>query len=219
MSDAPPGAKVRIWDLPTRLFHWLIVLLVPALWFSHKIDRVDIHISLGLVMLGLVLFRILWGLIGGSTARFAAFVRGPGAVLRYLRGGYGRAFGHNPIGGWSVMLMLSLLAVQIGLGLFAIDEDGLECGPLSKLISYDAARGVAHWHERVFYILLAVIALHVAAILFYALVRRDNLVPPMINGRGEPGEGAGELRPASLWRFVAAAAFSAAITLWISGIL
>jgi cytochrome b len=218
-ETAPAGPAVRVWDLPTRLFHWLIVLLVPALWFTHKIGRLDLHIKLGLVMLGLVLFRILWGLIGSSTARFSSFVKGPASVIRYLRGESGRAFGHNPVGGWSVVLMLLILATQAGIGLFVIDEDGLEGGPFSDLISYDAARTLAHRHETLFYILLAVICVHVAAILFYVLARRDNLVPPMITGRGEAGEGVEEMRPAPLWRLALAACLAAAITLWIAGIL
>src|SRR5205085_10860980 len=101
-----PGAgttmTVRIWDLPVRLFHWAVVLLVPALWATHEWDLLDTHILLGEIMLGLVFWRLLWGVLGSSTARFAAFVRGPGAVLRYLKGG-GKAFGHNPLGGWSVV--------------------------------------------------------------------------------------------------------------------
>ena len=220
MSEAPGGrGEVRIWDLPTRLFHWLIVLLIPASWFTQWIGRLDIHIILGLVMLGLVLFRIFWGLIGGSTARFARFVRGPLAVIDYLKKRGGPALGHNPIGGWSVMLMLLLLATQVGIGLFVIDEDGLEGGPYSSLISYDMARTLAHWHEIVFYTLLATIGVHIAAILFYALVRRDNLVTPMITGRGSAEGADEEMRPAPWWRFILAAGLAAAITFWIAGTL
>ena len=106
-------------------------------------------------MLGLVLFRLFWGLLGSSTARFAGFVRGPARVLRYLRGRTRAGLGHNPLGGWSVVLMLLLLLTQVGLGLFAIDEDGLVGGPLSHLVSYETARTLAHRHETVFYVLLA----------------------------------------------------------------
>lgn len=222
MSETPttgPARTVRIWDLPTRVFHWLIVLLVPASWFTHWIGRLDLHIKLGLTMVGLILFRILWGLIGSSTARFSAFVKGPSAVARYLRGQSGAAIGHNPLGGWSVMLMLLLLAAQAGTGLFVIDEDGLEGGPFSSLISYDAARTLAERHETLFYILLAVIGLHLAAIAYYAFVRRDNLVTPMITGRrGSPGA-AEVMRPAPWWRFLLSAGLAAAITLWIAGLL
>jgi cytochrome b len=202
---------VRIWDLPLRLFHWAIVLLVPALWATHEWDMLDTHILLGEIMLGLVLWRLLWGVLGSSTARFAAFVRGPGAVLRYLRGG-GKAFGHNPLGGWSVVAMLLLLAVQVGLGLFATDEDALSEGPLAHRVSYEAARTFAHRHETFFWVLVALIALHVAAILWYRLVRRDDLVTPMITGRGEAVEGEGPLVPAPLWRLLLSVGLAAAIT-------
>ena len=123
--------QVPVWDWPTRAFHWAIVLIVPAMWATHKLERMDVHILLGQAMLGLVLFRLIWGLIGSSTARFSGFVRGPRAVARYLAGRGGTVFGHNPLGGWSVLAMLPLLAVQVGLGLFATDEDGLVSGPLS----------------------------------------------------------------------------------------
>ena len=205
---------VPLWDLPTRLFHWAIVLIVPALWWTHQIDRLDLHILLGETMMGLVLFRLIWGVIGSSTARFAGFVRGPGAVLRHLRGKSAAAFGHNPLGGWNVIAMLLLLAVQVWLGLFVSDEDGLNCGPLSHLISYDAARILAHRHETLFYILLGFIALHVGAILYYLLVKRDNLVAPMVSGRREAAEGEAAMIGAPLRRFLLAAALAASTT-WI----
>lgn len=213
------AARVRIWDLPTRLFHWAIVLLVPALWWTHQIDRLDLHILLGEVMLGLVLFRLIWGVIGSSTARFVAFLRGPGRVIAYLRGRAPAAFGHNPIGGWSVALMLLLLAVQVGLGLFVSDEDGLNTGPLSHLVSYESARTLADRHETMFYVLLALIVGHIAAIIYYWAVKRDNLVTPMVTGRrAAPADGA-ELVGAPLWRFVAAVAVAAGLTWVISNYL
>ena len=207
-------STVPVWDLPTRLFHWAIVLLVPALWWTQKIERLDLHILLGETMMGLILFRLIWGVIGSSTARFAGFVRGPGAVLNYLRGRAGAVFGHNPVGGWSVMLMLLLLAVQVGLGLFVSDEDGLNSGPLSHLISYESARILAHRHETLFYVLLVIIALHVAAILYYLLVRRDDLVTPMVTGRRDALADGAMMVGAPVWRLLLAAALAAALT-WI----
>jgi cytochrome b len=204
--------RVRIWDLPVRLFHWAIVLLVPALWATHEWDKLDTHILLGEIMLGLVLWRLLWGVLGSSTARFASFVRGPGAVLRYLRSG-GKVFGHNPLGGWSVVAMLLLLAVQVGLGLFASDEDALNEGPLAHRVSYETARSLAHRHETVFWVLVALIALHVAAILYYRIVRRDDLVTPMITGRGVAVVGEGPMVPAPLWRLLLSIVLAAGLTL------
>src|ERR1041384_7437303 len=101
-----PGPKVQVWDLPVRLFHWAIVLLVPALWWTAENERLDLHITLGTAMLALVLFRLLWGIFGSSTARFAGFVRGPFGVMRYLSGRERGGIGHNPLGGWSVLAML-----------------------------------------------------------------------------------------------------------------
>jgi cytochrome b len=211
---------VKIWDLPTRLFHWAIVLLVPAMWLTHAIDRLDLHILLGEIMIGLVVFRILWGLFGSSTARFAGFVRGPGAVWRHIRGKGAAGFGHNPIGGWSVVIMLLLLATQAGLGLFVSDEDGLNEGPLSHLIDYDSARILAHRHETLFWVLVAVIMLHIGAILYYLIVKRDNLVTPMVTGARAAVEGEeAALRPAPLWRFALAAGPALLVTLWLAGIL
>ena len=202
----------RIWDLPVRLFHWAIVLLVPALWATHEWELMDTHILLGEIMLGLILWRLLWGVLGSSTARFACFVKGPVAVLRYLRGRSGGGPGHNPLGGWSVVAMLLALAVQVGLGLFALDEDALYGGPLSHLVSYETARTLAERHETVFWILVALIALHVLAILYYLLVRRTNLVTPMITGRKPAVEGEAALVPAPLWRLLVSIVLAAGIT-------
>ena len=205
--------KVRIWDLPTRLFHWAIVLLIPALWWTHEIERLDLHILLGQIMLGLILFRLIWGVIGSSTARFAGFLRGPGTVLLYVRGRAAAWFGHNPLGGWSALAMLLLLAVETGLGLFVSDEDGLNCGPLSHLIDYDSARILAHRHETLFYILLGFIALHVLAIFYYLLVKRDNLIAPMVTGTRPTPENGEAMIAAPLWRFLIATALAAGATL------
>ena len=210
---------VRVWDLPVRLFHWAIVLLVPALWWAAETRRMDLHILLGEIMLGLILFRLLWGVLGSSTARFAGFVKGPPAVLRYLRGG-GKAFGHNPLGGWSVVLMLLALSVQVGLGLFASDEDGIYEGPLSRhMPDLDSAHTLAERHETVFWVIVALIALHVLAILYYRLVRRDDLVTPMVTGRGPAGVAGEAMVPAPLWRFLLAVALAAGLTLSITMLL
>jgi cytochrome b len=213
------GAKVRVWDLPTRLFHWAIVLLVPALWWTHRIDRLDLHILLGEIMLGLILFRLLWGLFGSSTARFAGFVKGPGAVLRYLRGG-GKAFGHNPLGGWSVVLMLFALTVQVGLGLFASDEDGIYAGPLSRhMPDLESAHTLAERHETVFWVIVALSAVHLLAILYYRIAKRDDLITPMVTGRGPAGAAGEAMVPAPLWRFLLAAGLALGLTLAITMVL
>ncbi len=163
-------------------------------------------------------FRLIWGLVGGSTARFASFVRPPERVVEYMRGAeHSRRAGHNPVGGYSVLAMLLLLALQVASGLFATDVDGLASGPLSYMVSFDQGRGAAALHELSFNVLLAVIGLHVVAILFYLFVRRRNLVRPMITGAGEGGEGeGGALVPARPIVLVAAIALSGALAWWTS---
>jgi len=205
---------MAIWDWPTRAFHWLIALLMPALWWTAEEHELELHLLLGQVALGLVLFRIFWGLIGSSTARFASFVRGPRAILAYLRGGKA-GIGHNPLGALSVLVLLFLLVNVIGLGLFASDEDGIQPGPLSHLIDFDSARILAERHEQVFWILVGFVALHVAAILFYLLGKRDNLVAPMITGGREARAGEVPMVAAPAWRFLIAAGAASALTWWI----
>lgn len=190
---------------------------MPALWWTAEEHRLELHYLLGEVMLGLILFRIIWGLIGGSTARFAGFVRGPGAIVAYLRGRHRGSVGHNPLGALSVLALLLLIATIVGLGLFATDEDGLHPGPLAHLVTFDSAVILAERHEQLFNILLGFIGLHVAAILFYLIVRRDNLVVPMVTGTREAGSGEAPMAAAPAWRFIVAAAIAAGLTLWIAG--
>jgi cytochrome b len=209
--------RIAIWDLPTRAFHWLVVLLIPALWWTAEEEMMDLHMLLGQVMLGLVLFRIFWGLIGSSTARFASFVKGPGGICAYLRGTAGPAIGHNPLGALSVLALLTLLAVQVGLGLFASEDDGLYQGPLSHHVSLDASETLAERHEMMFNVLLVFIGLHLAAILFYTLVKRERLIGPMLSGGREGGAGEAPMVAAPFWRFLLAAGAALGLTLWIAG--
>ncbi len=140
----------------------------------------------GYAILTLVLFRLYWGLVGSGSARFARFVKGPRAVFVYGRRLFDRSGpsspGHNPMGGWSVVILVFLLLLQTVLGLFAIDVEGLTAGPLDNLVSFDTGRWFAHQHGKVFNLLLIFSGLHVAAILFYWLYKRENLVSAMITG-------------------------------------
>ena len=208
--------RVRIWDWPTRLFHWLLVVLIPLQWWTAEQDMMELHMLSGSAVLGLLLFRLLWGIFGSSTARFANFVKGPGAVVSYLSGRAAHVLGHNPLGGWSVMAMLGLLSLQVGLGLIASDEDGLNSGPLSHLVDAERSEAAAEWHEQMFEVLLVLIGLHVAAIVFYALVRRRNLVGPMLVGTGSAPVGAEPMKAAPLWRLLIAAALAAAAAWWVA---
>ena len=198
--------KVRIWDAPVRLFHWALVLLIAAAWWTAEERILDLHRLAGYSILTLILFRIVWGFIGSDTTRFSSFVRGPVRVARYVagpmfrRGAPPTVSGHNPLGGWSVVAMLALLLTQVLLGFISVDVDGIESGPFAHLVDFDTGRAAAEWHEFLFNVLLAVIALHVAAVLFYLLFRRDNLIMPMFTGaRAWAGE-APSLRFATLRR-------------------
>ena len=210
-------SPVRVWDIPTRLFHWLLFALVCFSWGSAEYGKMDLHRLSGSVLLGLVAFRLIWGVIGSNTARFGNFLRSPMQVVAYLRGNSGGASkpGHNPVGGYSVLAMLSLLMLQIGIGLFSVDIDGLESGPLSYLVSFDQGRSAANIHHLSFTFLQIVVAIHIVAVLFYLVVRKRNLLTPMFTGADKQIENpAGALVPASLIRLVIAAAISIGLAWW-----
>jgi cytochrome b len=215
VEDGPSSrTRVRVWDAPTRLFHWLAVLAVALSWWTGKSGRLEWHRWSGYLLLGLIVFRLYWGFFGGSTARFGNFLRGPRAILAYLRGRLPAAPGHNPLGALSVLALLVALLTQVVLGLFAVDVDGIESGPLSMYVSFEAGRAAAHWHHRVFDLLLWLIALHILAILWYALVRRENLLGAMLRGtRAFPGTPQ-PLRPAPALRFVVGLCIAAVLT-WL----
>lgn len=200
-----------------RIVHWSFVALLPALWWTAETRQMDLHFTLGLTMLGLVVFRLVWGVFGSSTARFTQFVKGPGAVLRYLKTPDDAPhIGHNPLGALSVLALLALLGLQVGLGLFAQDTDAVSSGPLNHLVSWDTATAASEAHGIVFNVLLAIIALHVAAILFYRFVRKNDLVTPMINGRRAVAAGIAQPPIASWIKAVAVAIIAAVFALWIS---
>lgn len=186
----------RLWDWPVRLIHLGFILLVPLQWWTWKEGHMDWHIRLGLLLLALVLFRILWGFLGSETARFRQFVRGPADIRTYLAQGRWHGLGHNPLGGLSVVAILLTLLAQTALGLFATDTDGLAYGPLSHLVSYEAASAAAEWHERVFNLLIALIALHLSAIAVHTMLLGHDLIQPMVTGRKLPDdETPADLRP------------------------
>jgi len=205
--------KVPIWDRPTRLFHWALAGLVGFSWWTAETHRDDLHIWSGMAVLTLLIFRILWGFVGASTARFRNFVRGPRAVFGYLRGDW-RGIGHNPLGAISVIALLGLLIVQVGLGLISSDEDGLVEGPLAPLVSYATSDWAADLHEDLFNVLLVLIGLHIAAILFYRL-RGKRLIGPMVTGRGAAEPGMEPMRRGKTWIAILCLLIALGITRWI----
>ena len=205
--------RVKVWDAPTRLFHWALVALIGFSWWSAEMEYFDWHIWSGIAVLTLIVFRLLWGVFGSSTARFANFIRGPRGVRDYLRDMKGwRPVGHTPLGALSVVAMLGALVVQVGLGLFSIDKDGLYEGPLASLVSLDVSEAIAELHEAWFNVILVLIGLHIAAILFYRIFLGKRLVGPMLTGRAALDVPANSMRPGKGWVallcLVAAIAFS-----------
>jgi len=199
-TPLPP--RVRVWDVPVRVCHWLMVLSVGVSWWTAETERMDWHLYSGYSLLALVSFRIYWGFFGSSTARFSQFVRGPGAIAAYLRGSWQKAPGHNPLGALSVLGLLGLLLLQIALGLFAVDVDGIESGPLSLYVSFETGRLCAEWHEWVFNALMVLILVHIVAVLYYLLFKRQNLVGAMVTGKRTFDSGMESMTRASLWRLV-----------------
>ncbi len=193
LTNSAQPDTVKAWDGPLRLFHWLLPLLVLSAWvsveFSSEIgDRKMLwHRSNGLAILTLVFWRILWGLCGSSTARFSTFVRSPGVALSYAKGlattGGARYLGHNPLGAYVVLALLATLFAQAALGLFAVDDNGLIGGPLHRLVSEDAAKWAAGRHAWAFqYILLPLVAVHIAVNVLYGTVRKERLIGAMLSG-------------------------------------
>lgn len=174
--------RQRIWDLPIRLFHWSLVASVAFAYVSGKVggNLIEWHGRAGYLIIGLVIFRIVWGFVGTTTARFASFIRGPGAIRDYLRGEW-RGIGHNPIGALSVLGLLALVGAQAATGLFTNDDIAFQ-GPFADLVGKEASDSFHSWHAWLQNGLLALIVLHVGAIAFYLRVKGENLVKPMITG-------------------------------------
>ena len=192
------------WDLPVRIFHWALVLLVISQLVTASLggNAMQLHAFGGYAILALVVFRILWGFFGGTRARFGDFVQTPATVIRYaksvFRGPHAAHPGHNPLGGWSVLAMLGLLLVQATSGLFANDDVMME-GPLVKHVSSHASAIATFIHDVNAAALLVLVAIHIAAVLFYLLVKKENLIVQMITGRKESAPSAGPARYGSVW--------------------
>lgn len=216
-------AAVRVWDLPTRVFHWLLAALVIASIVSAKIggNAMTWHFRFGYVIFTLLLFRAVWGLIGGRWSRFASFVYAPATTLRYLRGRSQVAdfhdVGHSPLGALSVLALLALLAAQIATGLFADDEIS-NTGPLIKFVSGATSAAFTSWHKTYGQrLIIGLSILHVAAVVFYLVRRKNNLVRPMWTGDKLLPQGVPAARDQAGSRAVAlaVAAACAALVAWL----
>ncbi len=174
--------RITVWDLPTRIFHWTLLGLVIAAFVSAQIggNAMPWHGRFGILIIGLLGFRLAWGVLGSTYARFATFVRGPQTVLAYLRGQWQGA-GHNPLGALSVLGMLVVLLTQGVSGLFSNDDIAFK-GPYAAMLSADASAKMSELHEANFVVLAILVLLHIAAIIFYTRVKKENLVKPMVQG-------------------------------------
>ena len=202
-----------VWDLPVRLVHWLLAGLIAFSWWSVHNHHTDWHIWSGCAILTLLIFRLLWGFVGSSTARFANFVRGPRAIRDYFQARWS-GIGHNPLGALSVIALFVAVAIQVGLGLISEDKDGIYTGPLYRLVSIETSDQARDLHELWFNVILGLVLLHVAAIVFYAL-RGKHLTRPMITGRAVIGPQTQPMRPGKWWAALICLAAGIGITRWV----
>jgi cytochrome b len=193
---------IRVWDLPIRLFHWLLVLCIAGSFVTINLgdEFIQWHAYFGYSILTLLIFRIVWGFVGSKHARFLSFIPSKQAIFDYLQGRSPRVLGHNPIGALSVFALLFVLSVQVFTGLFVDDEVSFK-GPLEKYVSGSVASFFSEIHEGNQVVILTLIAIHIAAIIFYKKFKGEDLIKPMISGDKEidPSEEA-EYLPADLGR-------------------
>lgn len=216
-------SSIRIWDLPTRLFHWALAACIVGAYVSVKLGGLcmEWHVRFGLATLGLIIFRLCWGIVGPRYARFTTFVRGPSAIKRYLQGAIAPA-GHNPLGAWSVIALIGVVAFQAISGLYATD-DIMTQGPLYARVDESVAAWFTSWHHTNEWIIIGLVALHLLAVAWYAGVRRKRLVRPMITGNARPqdvppGTTAAEDGPRVWLRALLVAAIAAGVVFWIQSL-
>lgn len=219
-----PGRTIRVWDLPVRLFHWLLVICVAGAVVTMELmdSAADWHVRFGYGALALMIFRWIWGVAGDRYSRFSSFFFSPSQILAYMKGGDGASpvLGHNPLGSLSVWAMMLSVTVQAVTGLMSSDEIATD-GPLAKHVSSAVVEQATKIHEINHIVLYALIALHVASIIFYRVARHKNLVGPMVTGDRElPADMAGA-KPATdnaaiRLRALVIAAIAVAIVVWIA---
>ncbi|MBU6143133.1 MAG: cytochrome b/b6 domain-containing protein [Betaproteobacteria bacterium] len=207
--------KIRVWDLPTRIFHWLLAACIVALLVSGKIggEAMVWHARFGMLALALIVFRLVWGVLGPRYARFAQFVKGPAAIIDEIRGTARLRPGHNPLGALSVLAMLLAIGTQAGLGLFSSDDIAFD-GPLARHVSDVVVDFATRWHLRLQWIVIGLVILHLAAIAWHQKIRKHNLLQPMVSGDQQvEGENAVAAKDDAATRARAALIFALALML------
>ena len=212
------ASTAMVWDLPVRIMHWSLLIAVAGAWLTRELegDWFAWHTRFGYAVLVLVLTRVIWGFLGTRHARFAQFVKGPKAILAYLRGTAPNPAGHNSLGALMILAMLTMLLVQALTGLFANDQV-FETGPLFGYVTIETSDQLTSLHKQLFDWIAAAIAVHVAAALFYLWIRRENLILPMITGRKAVESVPEEDRISSsrLWLAIIVALIVGAILAWV----
>jgi cytochrome b len=200
-----------LWDIPTRVFHWAIVCALPLAWWSAEEQRFDIHQWIGYTVLVLVVSRVVWGLVGSRHSRFGDFLVGPGKILAYLRGQGRQGVGHNPLGGWSVVVLLTLLLLQAVSGLFNSD-DIFFSGPLYYWATTEFRDAMGVVHDVAFNALIGFVALHILAVLYHQFRLKEKLIQAMVRGSATGREGTEQ--PMAWWWALFIAAL-VALALWL----
>ena len=216
--------KTYVWDIFIRIFHWGLVVSLVGAWVSVEQGWMDWHQTFGLSVLGLLIFRVIWGSVGPAYARFGHFLRSPGATMRYVKallsGREPHYLSHNPLGALAVIGLLGLVGFQVISGLFATDDVLFE-GPLFPMVSYDTSLLLTELHEISFNVLLGIVGLHVLAVLFHQFVKNESLLQGMVIGNKKPGQyvdvAVNKKARASVWAGLLSVALAAgAVALLIS---
>lgn len=206
--------KVKVWDAPVRVFHWLLVLLLVFQYVTFKASYMTWHMYGGYTILVLLLFRIAWGFVGSSTARFGDFLYGPKAIIGYVRTlpkrEAAKFAGHNPLGGLSVLLMLVAVLAQAVTGLFS-NDDVLTEGPMVQWISKETSDWITTIHRYNFYVILTLAGVHIAAVLYYLFYKSENLVKAMFTGHKTLPDGHAAVRLAGAGRALVVLAIAVAV--------
>ena len=223
MTQQPsPTVRVRIWDLPTRLFHWALAAAVIALVVTAKVggNLMEWHFRLGYCVLALLVFRLVWGLVGGRWSRFSTFLYSPGRLVRYLRGTPHPedGVGHSPLGALSVFGLLGVVAAQVATGLLSDDEIAF-AGPLTRFVSNAVVGQATSYHKEIGqFLVLGLVGLHLLAVIFYVVVRKQRLGRPLVGGDKDLPAPAPAARDDAVIRILALVVFalSAALAWWVS---